>query len=129
VSRRSGRFVSLFKPSSRCLGPASNQAILLGSSRNSRRNSRREYRTVSVARASCRPLRASAGTSRPVHFATPRRAYRSVQPLTENSFQVPGTPFSSCSPWSSKRRSDPATKSTTVRDTRMSPGSARPCTR
>ena len=43
--------------------------------------------------------------------------------------QRSGMPFSSCSPASSKRRPEPATRSTTVRDTRTSPVPASEATR
>ncbi len=42
----------------------------------------------------------------------------------ENSRQLPGTPLSSCSSRSTKWRSEPTTRSTTVRDTSTSPGPA-----
>jgi hypothetical protein len=51
------------------------------------------------------------------------------QSVTANSRQSPGTPFRSCSPRSSKARSEPATRSTTVLETRTSPGPARLQTR
>lgn len=51
------------------------------------------------------------------------------QPRTVNNLQVPGTPFSSRSPLSSTSMPDPAMRSTTVLDTRTSPGSATDSTR
>jgi hypothetical protein len=51
------------------------------------------------------------------------------QAFTANSRQIPGTPLSSCSPRPANSRPDPATRSTTVRDTSTSPGSANPDTR
>ena len=46
------------------------------------------------------------------------------QPSTRNKRHLSGRPVSSWSPRSTKWRSDPTTRSTTVRDTRTSPGSA-----
>ena len=48
------------------------------------------------------------------------RTAHETQASTANSLQSPGTPFNSCSPRSMKNMPDPATKSTTVRDTSTS---------
>lgn len=49
------------------------------------------------------------------------RSGRARQEATANSCHHPGIPRSSCSPRSSKRRPEPATRSVTVRDTSTSP--------
>jgi hypothetical protein len=53
----------------------------------------------------------------------------SVNPSTAKSFHVPGTPFSSYSPRSMKSIPDPATRSLTMPETRISPAPASPATR
>jgi len=49
---------------------------------------------------------------------------RSGQPETENNLRASGTPFSSCSPRSSKAIPEPATRSLTVEETSTSPAPA-----
>ena len=53
----------------------------------------------------------------------------SSTPVTANTCQVPGTPFSSCAEKSSKPNPDPVTSSLVVLVTRMSPASASDITR
>lgn len=74
MSRRSGGFVSPFKPSSVCSGSSVNQGILPGTSRRSRR----EHRAVSFAKAPFRLLRAS-GTLRAGPYRYAARRYRSFR--------------------------------------------------
>ena len=69
------------------------------------------------------------GTLRLGRISIQTARFQAAQTLTANSFQVPGTPLSSCSPRSLNAMPDPATRSATVRDTRTSPGDAEAETR
>ena len=53
----------------------------------------------------------------------------SLAQVARNTCQSDETPFSVCMPRSSNRRSEPSTRSCTVRDTRTSPGPANPAMR
>ena len=66
----------------------------------------------------------------PSHWGSPqapgghRHVVSGFQPRTANKRHMPGRPLSSCSPRSTKWRSDPTTRSTTVRDTSTTPDAA-----
>ena len=71
--------------------------------------------------------RARRSQSRHRFTPIPWGEYPAVQAFTAKSFQLPGTPFSSCSPRSTNSMPEPTTRSRTVLETTISPVPASAC--